>query len=138
MWEVQQHFSVFFLQYEKTFDIFVTETSTDRRRYTGAICASCTGGPKNTVISVRVLAHDLPIFSYPYFLFYCPPRGGGGTHPRKVWVGDLWVEKLKLYLTTKSSAVYGPMGSKLGREVWYGHGKDLAGPVSMETKVLPC
>ncbi len=27
-----------------------------------------------------------------------PLPGGGGTHPRKVSAGDLWAEKLKLYL----------------------------------------
>ncbi len=42
-----------------------------------------------------------------------------------------------LCLTAISWAIYGPMGTKLGREVTHRHGKDLARPVSMETNVLP-
>ena len=38
-----------------------------------------------------------------------------------------------LCLCAISSAVYGPMGTKLGREVGVGHGKDLAGPVPLIT-----
>ncbi len=36
-------------------------------------------------------------------------------------------------MCTISSVVYGPIGTKLGREVEDGHRKDLAGPVSMAT-----
>ena len=36
------------------------------------------------------------------------------------------------------SAVYGPMGAKLGREVGDGHRKNLARFVFMETTWLPC
>ena len=36
-----------------------------------------------------------------------------------------------------SSAVYGPRGTKLGREVGDGHRKNLPRFVSMETTLLP-
>ena len=42
-----------------------------------------------------------------------------------------------LCLTAISSAVYRPARTKLGREDGDAHGKDLAGPVSMATGLLP-
>ena len=36
-----------------------------------------------------------------------------------------------------SSAVYRPMGAKLGRKVGVGHGKNMVGSVSMATIMLP-